>query len=153
MLVTCTVAEWQEIPPYVYVLYTKVKALTFVLKVQVYLGALTYGNRACQLFTVCGFNLIIQPQIFFAILFLKLRDGSPSQAHDTRHTQFPYLLDWQSKSRRFIPTQREILSSASPLLFKIFYWSIHTYPPCAFILRYVFSIGIFVFACTLSCKL
>lgn len=52
------IAGRQEMPPFLHVLYTKRKALTFVFEVQVHLGALTYGNRACDIFTVGGFTLI-----------------------------------------------------------------------------------------------
>lgn len=51
--VHCTIAGRQEMPPFLHVLYTNVKALTFVFKDQLHLEALMYGNRACELFTCC----------------------------------------------------------------------------------------------------
>lgn len=66
--------------PFLCVLCKKVKALTFVFKLQVHLGSLTYKNGACELFTVSGLTLVPQTEIFFAVLLLKPRDGCPSQA-------------------------------------------------------------------------
>lgn len=54
--VPCMIAGGPEMPPFLHVLCTKLKVLTFVFKVQVHLGALTDGKRACELFTGDGFT-------------------------------------------------------------------------------------------------
>jgi len=58
MLCLAQLLDGEKCHPSLHALCTKVKALTFVFKVQVHLGALMYGNRASELFTEGGFTQI-----------------------------------------------------------------------------------------------
>ena len=166
--VPCTVAEWREMPPLSPCPLYKSESTDLCVQGSGAFRSLDVWEQS-KWTLHRGWvhsNLVLQAQIFYAILFLKWRDGSPPQAavargccvtHNTHNSQICVTNHLNHVGLFQLREKSLSLSPASHLLFKIFCWSLFsednhagTYPTCGFTLRYVFRV--FLFACTLSCE-